>query len=30
MEEQVSNSLQDVRLSYVEIKDDSCGDYGTS
>jgi hypothetical protein len=30
MEEQVANSLQDVKVSYVEIKDDSFGDYGTS
>jgi hypothetical protein len=30
MKEQVANSLQDVDLSYVETKDDSCDDYGTS
>jgi hypothetical protein len=30
MEEQVANSLQDAKLSYVKVKDDSCGDYDTS
>jgi hypothetical protein len=30
MEEQVANSLQDAKLSYVKAKDDSCGDYDTS
>jgi hypothetical protein len=29
MKEQVANSLQDVELSYVEVKDDSCDDYDT-
>jgi hypothetical protein len=30
MKEQVANSLQDVTVSCVETKDDSCGDYDTS
>jgi hypothetical protein len=30
MEEQVTNSLQDNEISYVEAKDDSFGDYSTS
>jgi hypothetical protein len=30
MEEQMANSLQNAELSYVEEKDDYCGNYGTS
>jgi hypothetical protein len=30
MEEQMTNSLQNVELSYVEAKDGCCGHYGTS
>jgi hypothetical protein len=30
MKEQLANSLQDAKLSYVEAKDDSCDDYDTS
>jgi hypothetical protein len=29
MEGQVTNSPHDVELSYVEVKDDSCGNNGT-
>jgi hypothetical protein len=30
MEEQMTNSLQNAELSYVEAKDDCCGHYDTS